>query len=160
MPWKGVLDTMSKHNEPIIFRAESASITTVSVTIRSLRIDNRQLTQSVFRQLQERPLIDIEEPKLLGTIWGWVNYNPDTHYWGRQFIVQFDQELYRCPFPIRYSDVVMKIMSRYDGDFAFIHAIKDIDRLQWLLENVEDYAIEWDSLMCRLENIPQLFIAS
>jgi hypothetical protein len=30
---------------------------------------------SVFRQLPKRHLINPETPELLGTVWGWVNYD-------------------------------------------------------------------------------------
>ena len=89
-------------DDPVTLQASSALITTASVTIRSLRVNDRQLTESIFRQLPKRTLVDTEEVKLLGDdIWGWVNYDPDRSPADRQFVVQFGGILCRCPFFVR-----------------------------------------------------------
>lgn len=84
-------------NQLIALEASSASIKTASVTIRTLRVDGRQLTMGTFRQLRQRPAIDERAVELLGTVWGWVNYNPDADPRMTQFVVQFGEELCRSP---------------------------------------------------------------
>lgn len=55
---------------------QNATITTATIEIQALTIGRKQVTQSVFRQLPEEPLI-AEDGTLNGTPWGTVNYHPD-----------------------------------------------------------------------------------
>jgi hypothetical protein len=90
-----------REDDLVALRATSASITTASVTIRTLRLNDRQLTLSVFRQLPKRHLINPETPELLGTVWGWVNYDCDSSPADKQFVAQFGDTLFRSPFWVR-----------------------------------------------------------
>lgn len=93
-------------DDPVTLQASSASITTASVTIRTLRVNDRQLTQSIFKQLPKRELVDTTQVKLLAEeIWGWVNYDPDHSPADRQFVVQLGATLCRCPFFMRHVSV-------------------------------------------------------
>ena len=56
---------------------ETVTIQTATVEIKSLTLNNKQMTQAVFRQLKEEPLIDEKTGELLGQPWGTVNY-----FWG------------------------------------------------------------------------------
>jgi hypothetical protein len=82
------------------------SIATATITIRALHVNNRQMTQAVFTQLPKAALIestdedyeDLDEYRLAGNVWGWVNFSPkgdDPEQ--RQFIADIDGRLYRCP---------------------------------------------------------------
>lgn len=55
---------------------QNASITTVAVEVKALTISGKQVTLSVFRQLQEEPVIS-SDGTLNGVPWGYVNYHPD-----------------------------------------------------------------------------------
>jgi hypothetical protein len=55
---------------------QNATITTVAVEVKALTIGSKQVTLSVFRQLQEEPLI-AKDGTLNGVPWGFVNYHPD-----------------------------------------------------------------------------------
>lgn len=55
---------------------QNATITTVAVEVKALTIGGKQVTLSVFRQLQEEALIS-SEGTLNGVPWGYVNYHPD-----------------------------------------------------------------------------------
>ncbi|MEU4410702.1 hypothetical protein AB0F88_39880 [Streptosporangium sp. NPDC023963] len=59
-----------------ILTTHNAEITTATVQVKTLTISGKQVTQSVFRQLFEEPLI-AHEGALNGTPWGVVNYHPD-----------------------------------------------------------------------------------
>jgi hypothetical protein len=85
----------------VALEAASAEILTASVTIRTLRVNSRQLTMGTFRQLPKRALVDEEEVELLGTVWGHVHYHPDGDHDHRQFVVQFGEKLFRCPTWVR-----------------------------------------------------------
>jgi hypothetical protein len=52
----------------ISLAASQATITTATVSIRTLRVSGRQLTQAVFRQLPVARLIDEEEVSILGAV--------------------------------------------------------------------------------------------
>jgi hypothetical protein len=111
------------HDDMLALQASSASITTAAVTIRTLRLNDRQLTQSVFRQLPRRELINAETLELLGMVWGWVNYDPDASPKNRQFVVQFGETLGRCPFwvrdvTLRNADEWPAILERYGSDYG------------------------------------------
>ena len=97
------MSTATKQNPLLALDANQATISTATVTIRTLRVNNKQLTQATFRQLPTRKLIDEEDLEILGTIWGWVNYNPGRGDSSQctQFIAQFGEELCRCPFRVR-----------------------------------------------------------
>lgn len=86
-----------KTNGLVALDAGQATISTCTVTIKALKVNNRQLTQAVFRQLPERELVDEEKIDLLGIPWGWVNYRTQDMGAGRQFVAQFGRVLCRCP---------------------------------------------------------------
>lgn len=54
----------------------NASLTTVAVEVKALTVSGKQVTLSVFRQLQEEPVIS-SDGTLNGVPWGYVNYHPD-----------------------------------------------------------------------------------
>jgi hypothetical protein len=51
-----------------------AGVRTVSVTIHAVQIGRKQMTQSVFRQLINEPIWDVEARKARGEPWGHINY--------------------------------------------------------------------------------------
>jgi CRISPR/Cas system-associated endonuclease Cas1 len=53
-----------------------ASIKTATVEVKALTISGKQVTLSVFRQLQNEELIGYFSGQLKGVPWGRVNYNP------------------------------------------------------------------------------------
>lgn len=54
----------------------NAIVKTATVQINAITIDGRQVTQALFRQLLEEPLIG-QDGILAGTPWGFVNHHPD-----------------------------------------------------------------------------------
>jgi hypothetical protein len=103
-----IVSTKSKNNGLLALDAQQAEITTAAVTIRTLWVGSKQLTQAVFRQLRIRRLIEDApaDPKPLGTVWGWVNYTPageDAELC--QLIVQFGDELSRCPIRVENANL-------------------------------------------------------
>lgn len=55
---------------------QNASITTAAIEVKTLMIGARQVTQGIFRQLIEEPLI-AEDGTLNGVPWGHVTWHPD-----------------------------------------------------------------------------------
>lgn len=55
------------------------AIEELSVTIKSIKVNNRKMTLSVFKQLPYEHIVDFSSLELKGTPWGGVNY-----YWGNQ----------------------------------------------------------------------------
>lgn len=133
------------NNLPLLaVEAASAEITTASVTIRTLRVNSRQLTMGTFRQLPSRPFVDQETVELLGTVWGWVNYDT-TH---QNFVVQFGEELCRCDFRVRdlnisNSSLWTRELEEFSWDYhrnaqSYILALSIHGQLQVPTEAVND----------------------
>jgi hypothetical protein len=57
-----------------LINVENAQIKTTSVEIKTLTLSGKQVTLSVFRQVQEESLLDDEQMKLNGVPWGLINY--------------------------------------------------------------------------------------
>ncbi|AZQ32633.1 hypothetical protein EJ357_03560 [Streptomyces cyaneochromogenes] len=77
---------------------QNAVITTATIEVKTLTLGGKQVTQSVFRQLREEPLIN-HDGTLNGTPWGFVNYHPDKCADGephRHVVWQRDGELLRA----------------------------------------------------------------
>ncbi|MDX2948184.1 hypothetical protein PV383_37255 [Streptomyces caniscabiei] len=55
---------------------ENTSIETATVQIRTLSVGAKQMTQGIFRQLIEQPVVNTAG-RIDGTPWGTVNYHPD-----------------------------------------------------------------------------------
>jgi hypothetical protein len=154
-------------DEPINLEAARASITTASVSIKTLRVDNRQLTQSVFRQLPVRELIDWRNLELLGTVWGWVNYTPageDAR--PTQFVTQFGALLARTPV---WLHVVQPLT--YESDYtsegrrARIFQTVFFERsgragVRSGTPEIEAYVNRWNGLVEDLRAVEQLYIAT
>lgn len=76
----------------------TAEVTTAAVEIKTLTVRGKQVTQAVFRQLEEAELITADG-QLAGVPWGRVNYHPDkcADTGKHQHIVwQSGSELRRC----------------------------------------------------------------
>lgn len=70
-----------KEAEKLVINADQAKVTTVSISIQVVRIDNKQMTLAVFQQLVRKPLIDWKTLQLRGVPWGWVNYHKGCSLW-------------------------------------------------------------------------------
>src|SRR5262245_25038320 len=88
----------------------TATIRTATIEVKTLTLSGRQITLSVFRQLQEESILDSERrpTHLRGVGWGWVNYCPGPGHcaWAehgasshRHLVWQRGEELRRCCFP-------------------------------------------------------------
>ncbi len=76
----------------------------LSVTIKVLKVDSKKMTQSVFKQLPEKNVID-DDFNILGKVWGQVNYHlPKQSSYEKNIIWQSGNDLYRCAVkPLHYS---------------------------------------------------------
>lgn len=79
--------------------ALNATIATAAVEVKTLTISGKQVTLAVFRQLQDRDLINRKTLDFTGIPWGTVNYHPDrcgdedTHL---HVIWQYESNLFRA----------------------------------------------------------------
>jgi hypothetical protein len=62
------------NNNRSITTAE-ATVKTVTITVKAISINNKQMTLSMFRQLEDEDILDVETLQLRGVPWGWVNYH-------------------------------------------------------------------------------------
>ncbi len=115
--------------------AQTAEIQTAAVEIRTLTVSGKQVTQAVFRQLREQPLVT-EAGEFTGLPWGTVNYHPDRcaddgeH---RHVVWQEGAEL-------RRSKVYRPHFSRYwpesaDDWLQMVYCINNHARPEWASEH-------------------------
>lgn len=57
--------------------AQTATITTAAVEVKTLTVSGKQVTLAVFRQLIEEPILDQLTAEITARPWGTVNYHPD-----------------------------------------------------------------------------------
>lgn len=117
---------MSKNSGVVALNSNEATITMATITIKALKVNNRQLTQAVFRQLPERSLIEESKPELIGLPWGWVNYRSADMGEGRQFVAQFGTTLARCPVRLRRSSTFWPSDSAPDPYLALARYYKKL----------------------------------
>jgi hypothetical protein len=116
------MSNTDRQAEILAIEAASAEITTATVTIRTLRVNSRQLTMGTFRQFPKMDLIDEELVELKGSVWGWVNY--DAGPYDKCFVIQVGDGLYRSPFSER--DLVA-----WNGN-NWPHPLRYFDEQYWL----------------------------
>jgi len=56
---------------------KEASLATMSVELTAIKVNNKQMSLSIFRQIKREPYLDRETLEERGVLWGSVNY-----YWG------------------------------------------------------------------------------
>jgi hypothetical protein len=105
MNWRSLMATTRENGS--VASTNNVSITTLSVNIRVVQMNEKQTTLAKFKQFHEAPLIN-DDLTLNGLIWGYVNY-----YWDdmdrdhRHFVFQMgegeDEELYRDLVDLRPS---------------------------------------------------------
>jgi hypothetical protein len=62
---------------PSIISIHDAKVRTMTVGIKAMTINDRQVTLAVFRQLLKEDLINYPDGTLAGIPWGLINYHPD-----------------------------------------------------------------------------------
>jgi hypothetical protein len=153
--------------DPISLEASQASITTATVTIKVLQVNSRQLTQSTFRQLPKRNLIDPETLEILGVIWGWVNYTPAGDFPPHtQFVAQFGKELCRCPVWM-HKVLPFNNYPPHSGEGEVARMFQrqffaELRKLPLGRDSPEEatYIAQWNALVDTLRAVEQLYIAT
>lgn len=137
---------------------EQAQIETATVTIRTVTINRKQMTLSVFKQLERARLLDPDTGDLAGAGWGHVNYFPgdcddpwSRLQYRRLVYGSFHQHLHviwtkdgalkrSCVYPPELSEAVA-----YDGLFESGHRVDRLARmlllvrcLAWTQEHSDD----------------------
>lgn len=130
-----------------VVKVEEATLNTVSVEVKTLSINNKQMTLAVFRQLREiNPLK--QDGSWDGIPWGSINYHPfsnckqyddhgDDHY---HIVIQKENELKRAL-------VLRSVLGRglKTGFFAPLHQwLIDIDMMR------EIWVGEWQILLSEI----------
>jgi hypothetical protein len=101
-----------------VLHKEHAVVHTASIDVKIMRLNKRQVTMSVFRQLDHQPIF-LSDGSLCGTPWGRVNYtwngNPD----GTAFHVVWQEgdRLKRSPVPRRECLEWQKPLSDWLADW-------------------------------------------
>lgn len=152
---------MNGHGGGVPLDAAQATITTCNVSVHVIRIGKRQLTQSVFRQLPTRRLINEDIPVLCdgAVIWGWVNYLCEGGHKPRQFIVQYGDKLYRCKEHVVRSN---KFGEESRGPYSYYFVPSGYEKMKKQPDSfgMKRYAKKWDAIIDQLESAEQLYIAT
>jgi len=153
-----LIDKLMNPNQPI-GNIDQVVIHTLSIDVKIIRIDKRQVTQSVFKQISEksifryRPSVSQCEVILEGIPWGIVRYTySKTPQWVDYYLVWQDNKLlYRTPLPyLRDEDKRDKIESKTPWWGCPRCDTTDWGRMR--SKNIDDYGNRFDR--CRLCNSP------
>lgn len=136
--------TSTSQPNGISIHKDHAIVHTVGVDVKILRINKKQMTMGVFRQLTEESIF-LADGTLRGIPWGWVNYrwsatNEDTDCY---VIYQIGDKLRKSPIP--KSDVDTAVLCwMYDGYNDLLLIRKDNKRLyneckRWLNTICNEY---------------------
>ncbi len=115
---------------------ENAQIKTAAIEIKALTVSGKQVTQSVFKQLQEECCIDFDSITLKGLLWGHVNFKVNESE--LNIIWQLGKELKRC--------VLLKHLNYFIDDHIYYFRAKKL-----FLEDINLYFNSSRSL-CRLRD--------
>ncbi len=146
-----------------------ASIKQVSIEVKVIKIDNKQMTLAVFRQLPEERLIDHLTGKLRGIPWGRVNYHVECSdavpvlTYGHEVIDKVFQEKGR-----KHVDPHLHIVWQ-KGNELRRSIVRDWTFREWpsyeeysenlTQDEIEHIAIAWLQSYAQLKALDQLFIA-
>ena len=150
-----------KTGNPVVLTTDSIAVTTCLVSLKTVQVNNRQMTKSLFRQLPKTPLFDPESLRLTGLVWGWVNYDTERSK-NRNYVVQSGPTLFTSEF--RVMDFQMVWEDRYKDLYneSSMHWIP-LELRKWLGAQREvppAYPEAWNKLMETLKAVEQLFIAA
>lgn len=143
-----------KMGDVLLVDSSRAEIRTATVTIKTLRIENRQLTKAVFWQLPETKLLDLSTLEICGAIWGWVNTEPGGESCRRkQFVIEVNGVLYRAPWSTQSLERALLGVDLTKQERAD------------LVSAIEDGGQEWIESYCELMDwldlsVEQLYIAA
>lgn len=95
---------MPEIRKPFTLHKDHAIVHTASIDVKVLRINKRQMTMGVFRQLEEAPILYVNGEgtySTRGIVWGRVRYTwSDSPAWTDQYVIwQRGDILCRCPLP-------------------------------------------------------------
>lgn len=142
---------------------DEVEIDEMTVTIKVIKVNSRKMTQSVFKQLKERNIID-EKMQLRGKLWGQVNYHlPGQNRYEPNVVWQLGNSLYRCAVKRLHCSAKSALDRRNDYDFdinrelphnALAEAVKnafesEVEELQELFDRYKEnyeYLINCDHL--------------
>jgi hypothetical protein len=176
---------MSKKSLAQPVTTENAGINTVSVAIRALHVNNKQMTLAVFRQIPHLDLINIidscpyEDRGLVDgvTLWGkvkqprWLNYEVLGSWDGDLFRIDYLRDIKSCRHRVGLIEDKLNA-ERKKGSGVKEPPIGDGDLWDFYLDKTQEYVLRIAELeQCldfqhrcinywlTLEDLPQLFIA-
>jgi hypothetical protein len=108
-----------------------AVVHTASIDVKIIRLDKRQLTLSVFRQLDEEPIF-LSNGSLVGTPWGRVNYTWKGNPRGTAFHVVWQHGDYLKRSPVPYTDrIIRNLLSRELPEWLWDRYCREVRELNY-----------------------------
>ena len=109
-----------------MIKTKSVELSTFSVSIRAMVINEKQMTLSVFRQLPTIRILDSDNSLLPYVYWGYVRYsikNEGADLWA---VVDADGQLCRSEFSVEERP----LPSHYEKDDSLCAVKKTLDRIR------------------------------
>jgi hypothetical protein len=119
-----------------ILTAENAQITTATIAVKTITVEKRQITLSIFRQVIEEDIVDREVLRLRGVGWGHCRYlieaTPDKAI---HLVWQKGGELRRC--------VVKRYADRWTADFR-----RELNKLRIVTRTEQSDTGAYNTFLC------------
>ena len=144
-------------------------IKTATIEVKVLSLSKKQVTLAVFRQLEScEEFIDMWELKVLGILWGRINYHVNCSDFKKHIhlIWQKEDKLKRAVVYREYYDElthlfgpeIIRVVNNYYMDDYHSDEDKRIYKQIKVLMS-DDKKLIWDDFIEELDNLDQLFIA-
>ena len=129
-------------NPDVGIEVNRASVHTLSLSVQVMKLDKRQVTLAVFRQLDNDHLLN-PAAGLMGTPWGRVNYHMG------------------CAYASRHLHIVWQKGERLYRATVYCSLTQEIAAKRWNIpyKEVPQFEERWNNAYEKLDALDQLFIA-
>lgn len=120
--------------------SKHAEIDTLHVTLQALRVDKKQMTLAVFRQLPAAQLHKEDGELAFDSLWGWVKYDiaGEGSMW---FVTETGGRLYRCPnFRIDSLEDLRYRARRLEKEHKWWHSVNELPEKERTNKRYEERA--------------------
>jgi hypothetical protein len=157
-----------------VLPVDEATVQERSISVKVLTIGTKQITQSLYKQLVQEPVIDDCSGELLGDVWGWVNLHDnciDSKDFHIHAIWEDDGVLKKSYVYLPWKSPIANYIRKEDHFivlYKMLHSLKEDDKRlveDWtggrdgLASHLEELKKNWYQSYRQIEKADQLFIA-